>query len=110
MADRVGVIRGGELILVEDKAALMQKLGRKRLVLDLAAPLRGVPDLLARLRLKLSEDGAQLTYTYEPGGGGQADIRALNDDLARAGVAVRDVTTSQNTLEDIFVNLVRAPA
>ena len=110
MADRIGVIRGGELILVEDKAALMQKLGRKRLLLDLASPTSAVPPALARHRLKLSADGAQLTYTYEPGGGGPADIRLLMADLAGAGLAVRDVTTSQNTLEDIFVDLVKARA
>ena len=110
MADRIGVIRSGELILVEDKAALMQKLGRKRLTLDLAAPLAAVPAALARHRLALSDDGLRLTYTYEPGGGGPADIRALTGDLAGAGMAVRDVTTSQNTLEDIFVDLVRTPA
>ena len=109
MADRVGVIRRGELILVEDKVALMRKLGRKRLELDLAAPLAAVPAALSRHRLTPSGDGLRLTYTYEPGGGGPADIRALLDDLAAAGVVVRDVTTSQNTLEDIFVDLVRAP-
>ena len=110
MADRIGVIRGGELILVEEKDELMRKLGRKRLVLDLAAPLAEMPSALARHRLTRSADGDQLTYTYEPGGGGPADIRALMNDLAGAGVAVRDVTTSQNTLEDIFVNLVSVSA
>ena len=109
MADRVGVIRGGELILVDDKAALMKKLGRKRLVLDLAAPLPVVPASLAAHRLRPSADGMQLTYLYEPTTG-PADVHTLLDDLARAGVAVRDVTTSQNTLEDIFVDLVRSPA
>ena len=109
MADRVGVIRGGALILVEEKAALMRTLGRKRLVLDLAGSLPAMPAALLRHRLTPSPDGAQLTYTYEPGGG-PADIRALLDDLAGAGVAVRDVTTSQNTLEDIFVDLVKARA
>ena len=110
MADRVGVVRSGELILVEEKAALMRKLGRKRLVLDLAAPLAIVPPALARHRLKTASGGTQLVYTYEPAGGSPSDIRGLMDDLAGAGVEVRDVTTSQNTLEDIFVDLVRAPA
>ena len=109
MADRIGVIRGGELILVETKAALMRKLGRKRLVLDLAAPLARVPDALARHRLTVSEDALQLTYAYEPSDG-PVTIRALLDDLAGAGIAVRDVTTSQNTLEDIFVDLVSTRA
>ena len=110
MADRVGVIRGGELILVEEKAALMQKLGRKRLVLDLATPLAAIPDALARHRLKRSEDGAQLTYTYEPTADGPADIRQLTADLAAADVPVRDVTTAQNSLEEIFVDLVSTRA
>ena len=110
MADRIGVIRGGELILVEEKAELMQKLGRKRLLLDLATPLPAVPPSLARHRLTLAADGAQLTYTYEPGGGGPPDIRGLIHDMESAGVAVRDVTTSQNTLEDIFVDLVKVTA
>jgi ABC-2 type transport system ATP-binding protein len=107
MADRVGVIRGGDLILVEDKDALMRKLGRKRLLIDLAAPLPAVPEALARHKLGRSEDGARLTYLYEPlAGGGPPDISALLGDLAGAGIAVRDVTTSQNTLEEIFVDLV----
>ncbi len=110
MADRVGVIRGGELILVENKAVLMRKLGRKRLILDLASPLQALPDALACHRLKRAEEGRQLVYTYEPSAEGQADIRALMADLAAAGAAVRDVTTSQNTLEDIFVDLVSAPS
>jgi ABC-2 type transport system ATP-binding protein len=106
MADRIGVIRGGELILVEGKEALMRKLGRKRLVLDLASPLDRLPEALARHRLTLSDDGLQLSYTYEPTGGAPADLRGLASDLAAGGVPVRDVTTSQNTLEDIFVDLV----
>lgn len=110
MADRVGVIRGGELILVEEKAALMQKLGRKRLMLDLSSPLADIPEPLARHRLKLAQGGVQLVYTYEASADRQPDIRGLMDDLAQAGVAVRDVTTSQNTLEDIFVDLVSTRA
>ena len=110
MANRIGVIRGGELILVEEKATLMRKLGRKRLVLDLAAPLPAIPDRLARHRLKLSEDGMQLTYTYEPATEGPADISQLTADLAAAGVPVRDVTTAQNSLEEIFVDLVSTRA
>ena len=107
MADRVGVIRGGDLILVEEKDALMQKLGRKRLLIDLAAPLPAIPEALARHKLARSDDGERLTYLYEPvAGGGPPDISALLGDLAGAGIAVRDVTTSQNTLEEIFVDLV----
>jgi ABC-2 type transport system ATP-binding protein len=107
MADRVGVIRGGDLILVEEKDALMRKLGRKRLLLDLAAPLPAIPDALARHKLTRSDDGERLIYLYEPVvGGGPPDISGLLGDLAGAGIAVRDVTTSQNTLEEIFVDLV----
>ncbi|RYB06295.1 ABC transporter ATP-binding protein [Lichenibacterium ramalinae] len=106
MADRVGVIRGGELILVEEKAALMRQLGRKRLVIDLAAPVPGLPETLARHRLKASADGAQLFYTYEAAAAGAPDLGGLMQDLAGAGAVVRDVTTSQNTLEEIFVDLV----
>ena len=113
MADRVGVIRSGELILLEEKAALMRKLGRKRLVVDLAAPLAtplagplaAPSEALARHRLKASEDGRRLTYSYEAGDG-PPDIGPLLADLAGAGAVVRDVTTSQNTLEEIFVDLV----
>jgi ABC-2 type transport system ATP-binding protein len=106
MADRVGVIRGGELILVEEKSALMRQFSGKRMVLDLAEPLAELPQSLSRHRLKRSDDGMHLTYTYEPSTNGPADIRPLTKDLVAAGIAVRDVNTAQNTLEDIFVDLV----
>ncbi len=106
MADRVGVISKGELILVEDKAELMRKLGRKQLTLQLHEPLQSIPDALARYPLELARDGNELTYTYDAGGG-QSGIAALLEDLDRAGIRFKDLQTMQSSLEDIFVSLVR---
>ena len=106
MADRVGVISRGELILVEDKATLMRKLGRKELVLSLQQPLEAVPAALAGFALSLSEDRRELTYTYDT----QAErtgITTLLGELQRAGVGFSDLHTSQSSLEDIFVDLVK---
>jgi ABC-2 type transport system ATP-binding protein len=106
MADRVGVISGGEIILVEEKAELMRKLGRKELAIALRDPLAAVPDALAAYRLELSADGHTLTYAYDT----QAErtgITRLLRDLDAAGIRLRDLDTRQSTLEDIFVNLVR---
>jgi ABC-2 type transport system ATP-binding protein len=106
MADRVGVINNGEIILVEEKAELMRKLGRKQLTLSLAEPLQAVPDALARYDLSLEDGGGSLVYTYDS----QADrtgITALLTDLAGAGVRFHDLQTDQSSLEDIFVDLVR---
>ena len=109
MADRVGVIRKGRIILVEDKVELMRKLGRKRLVLQLLAPLAVVPPVLAADGLVLSGDGRELSYTYdtrrEP-----PDMGGLMRRLGEAGVAFGDLRTSQDSLEDIFVSLVREDA
>ena len=106
MADRIGVINRGELILVEEKSELMRKLGRKQLALHLEQPLVAVPEQLAMYGLELADGGKTLTYTYdaraEHGG-----IAALLDDLGRAGIAFRDLETTQSSLEDIFVSLVR---
>ncbi|RVU15480.1 ABC transporter ATP-binding protein [Methylobacterium oryzihabitans] len=106
MADRVGVIRRGEIILVEDKAALMRKLGRKQLTLQLQAPVAALPDALARYGLVPSADGSELTYTYDSQGE-RTGITALLTDLAAAGLRFRDLQTSQSSLEDIFVDLVK---
>ncbi len=108
MADRIGVIDRGRLILVEPKAELMRKLGKKQLVLQLHRPLESLPAGLAAHRLELAADGAELTFTYDV----QADrtgIAALFDDLARAGIGFKDLRTTQSSLEDIFVSLVRKP-
>lgn len=105
MADRIGVINKGELILVEDKAELMRKLGKKALTLQLLEPLDAIPPELARYELKRSEDGSELTYTYDT----QAErtgITSLLGDLAAAGIRFRDLRTKQSSLEQIFVSLV----
>ncbi len=107
MADRVGVINGGELILVEDKTALMQKLGRKRLILELDEPLGSIPNSLANYRMSLDGDGKAITYTYTTSAPEPDEIRGLLAAVDRAGLAYRDLRTSQSTLEDIFVSLVR---
>jgi ABC-2 type transport system ATP-binding protein len=109
MADRVGVIDKGELILVEEKTELMRKLGKKRLTLQLHAPLERVPDPLAAYGLELSPDGQELVYTYDT----QAErtgIARLLASLAEAGIRVRDLHTDQSSLEEIFVGLVRERA
>ncbi|SEP04415.1 ABC transporter ATP-binding protein [Aquisalimonas asiatica] len=106
MADRIGVINGGEIVLVEGKEALMRKLGRKQLTLHLHTPMDRIPEALARHALELSEDGEALTYTLAQDGE-TADVTALLQDLADAGIRFRDLHTQQSTLEDIFVDLVR---
>ena len=104
MADRVGVINKGEIVLVEDKVELMRKLGRKQLTLHLAQPLERVPPALAAYRLELANRGSDLIYTYEERD--RAGISALLNDLAAAGIRYRDLHTTQSSLEDIFVGLV----
>jgi ABC-2 type transport system ATP-binding protein len=109
MADRVGVIRKGQIILVEEKAELMRKLGKKRLTLQLQAPLPALPVELASHGLALSADGQELVYTYDTKGE-RTGITTLLTDLAAAGIPFRDLSTSQSSLEDIFVDLVREQA
>src|SRR3712207_5818135 len=106
MADRVGVMSQGEIVLVEDKAELMRKLGKKRLVLHLKGRLAEVPDALSGHRLELAADGAELVYTYDTQGE-RTGITDLLDDLGRAGIGFSDLRTEQSSLEDIFVSLVR---
>ncbi|WP_321342592.1 ABC transporter ATP-binding protein [Breoghania sp.] len=106
MADRVGIINKGELVLVEKKAELMRKLGRKELRLSLSEPLTELPDALMDSGLELAADGQELVYTYDT----QAErtgITRLLSELSDNGVRFRDLSTSQSSLEDIFVNLVR---
>ncbi len=111
MADRIGVIAKGELILVEDKAALMHKLGGKQLTLQLAAPIAAIPPALARYGLTLGKGGGTLVYCYEAETEDNA-IADLLQDLAAAGIAFADLHTTQRSLEEIFVSLVseREPA
>jgi ABC-2 type transport system ATP-binding protein len=107
MADRIGVINRGELVLVEDKAELMHKLGRKQLTLQLQQPIVQVPAALAALGLVRSADGSELTYTYDAEqADGSARIAGLLKAMEEAGLAFRDLRTTQSSLEDIFVGLV----
>nr|WP_249204914.1 ABC transporter ATP-binding protein [Achromobacter sp. Marseille-Q0513] len=106
MADRVGVIRKGEIILVEEKHALMEKLGKRRLALTLKTPLAAVPPGLEAYELELAEDGRKLVHTYGKQDGG--DISLLLRALAERGVEFTDLNTSESSLEEIFVSLVHA--
>ena len=106
MADRIGVISNGEIILVEGKSELMHKLGKKQLTLQLENTLDRIPSELAAYRLDLSGDGSQLIYTYDTQGE-RTGIIALLKDLNEAGIGFKDLQTSQSSLEDIFVSLVR---
>jgi ABC-2 type transport system ATP-binding protein len=107
MADRIGVINKGEIILVEDKADLMQKLGKKRLKLHLQSKVDAIPAALASYDLELSDGGCELTYTYDTKGE-RTFITSLLSDLRDAGIRFYDLDTTQSSLEDIFVSLVRA--
>ncbi|HEY8328254.1 MAG TPA: ABC transporter ATP-binding protein [Rhodanobacter sp.] len=109
MADRIGVIHKGELILVEDKAELMNKLGRKQLTLHLQNPLETIPVVLAGYPLELSVDGNELVYTFDAQGE-HTGIDVLLRRLGEAGIDFKDLKTSQSSLEDIFVSLVRERA
>ncbi len=105
MADRIAVINKGEILLVEDKATLMHRMGQKRMTIELHTPIARVPDALSRHGLERAEDGRSLVYRYDT----QAErtgITALLNDLQKEGIVLRDVQTSQNSLEDIFVGLV----
>ena len=105
MADRIGVINKGELILVEDKIELMKKLGKKQLTLQLQAPLEAIPEDLSAFKLEKSADGLALTYTFDS----QADqtgIAALLKKLDTNGIGLKDLKTSESSLEEIFVKLV----
>jgi len=106
MADRIGVINKGELILVEDKAELMHKLGKKQLTLQLHQSLDSVPAELASHHLALANGGCELIYTYDTQGP-RTGITGLLTDLSRAGIRFKDLDTTQSSLEDIFVDLVR---
>ncbi len=107
MADRIGVINKGEIILVEDKAGLMQKLGKKRLKLHLQSRIDAIPPDLAPYHLELCDGGRELIYTYDTKGE-RTGITSLLSDLRDAGIRISDLDTTQSSLEDIFVSLVRA--
>ena len=105
MADRIGVMRQGELILVEDKAVLMRKLGKKQLTVTLRTPLACLPDELAGLPLELSAGGNALVYTFDTQRE-ETGIAALLKQLAELGIDFKDLHSSESSLEDIFVSLV----
>jgi ABC-2 type transport system ATP-binding protein len=106
MADRVGVINKGEIILVEDKANLMQKLGRKQLKLHLQSRIDAIPPALSSYNLELSNEGHDLTFNYDTKGD-RTGITSLLGDLRAAGIRFADLETNQSSLEDIFVSLVQ---
>ena len=111
MADRIGVINHGEIVLVEEKAVLMSKLGSKQLPLNLQTPLTEVPAALQRFELSLAAEGHELIYTYD--GRQEEDGRGMSELLSaleREGVAFKDLNTRQSSLEDIFVDLVKERA
>ena len=111
MADRIGVINRGELVLVEEKAALMSKLGSKQLTLNLHSPLTEIPANLQRFELSLAAEGFELIYTYD--GSQEEDGHAISEFLTaleREGVTFKDLNTRQSSLEDIFVDLVKERA
>jgi ABC-2 type transport system ATP-binding protein len=109
MADRIGVINNGEIILVEDKVELMRKLGTKQLTLQLQDVLDRIPPALHAYNLALSGNGSELIYTYDARDtrGDRTGITALLQDLTEAGIRFKDLHTTQSSLEDIFVALVR---
>jgi ABC-2 type transport system ATP-binding protein len=108
MADRIGVINKGEIILVEDKATLMRKLGRKQLTLDLVQALDRVPDGLNDPHLELASSGMQLVYTFDAKAQEGTGIAELLRKLNEQGIAIKDLRTTESSLEDIFVSLVRS--
>jgi ABC-2 type transport system ATP-binding protein len=110
MADRIAVINKGEILLVEEKAALMRRLGRKSLKIELAQQIDTVPDALAPYELERAEDGHALIYHYDTRGGEGTGITRLLQALTREGLTLRDIETRQSSLEEIFVSLVREDA
>jgi ABC-2 type transport system ATP-binding protein len=106
IADRIGVIHNGEMILIEEKAELMRKLGKKQLTLQLHDRLDEIPAALARYQMKLAGDGSELIYTYDSQSE-HADITALLADLDATGTGFKDLSTKQSSLEEIFVDLVK---
>jgi ABC-2 type transport system ATP-binding protein len=106
MADRIGVISQGELILVERKEALMAKLGKKELRLHLQNPIEQMPDSLSDLELELSDDGSELVYTFDAARE-RTGIATLLKRLGEQGFDFKDLRTRESSLEDIFVDLVK---
>jgi ABC-2 type transport system ATP-binding protein len=108
-ADRVGVINNGELLLLDDKQALMHKLGKRQLIVELEAPVNRIPEALDSWRLELSSDGKHLAYTYDPHIE-DTGINGLLRAISETDLVLKDLQTTQTSLEDIFVSLVKADA
>jgi len=106
IADRIGVISNGELLLIEDKLTLMEKLGKKQLMIELTESIQSLPELLASFELEVSTDGTQLIYSYSSKGDGTG-ITKLMKSINDAGLTLKDLKTTQSSLEDIFVGLVK---
>lgn len=106
IADRIGVINNGQILLVEDKDSLMQQMGKKQLRIELQEPIKAIPKTLSQYTLSLTDEGSALLYDYDVNQT-RTGIATLMSDLQGAGVALRDIQTSQSSLEDIFVNLVK---
>ncbi|MGB3875938.1 MAG: ABC transporter ATP-binding protein [Shinella zoogloeoides] len=109
IADRIGVINHGQILLVEDKKALMAKLGRKQMTVELAEPIAAIPDALSAYGLTLAGEGARLVYEFDSTGE-RTGISSLITALSQCGLRVKDISTEQSSLEDIFVELVGAGA
>jgi ABC-2 type transport system ATP-binding protein len=109
IADRVGVINKGEILLVQDKVDLMAQMGKKQLRIELSEPAPAIPDALSRYNLARAENGLTLTYTYDATGE-RTGITTLLNDLQKAGLQMKDIQTQQSSLEDIFVGLVKETA
>ena len=109
IADRVGIIAKGELLLVEEKAKLMARMGKKELAVQLTEPLDTIPKSLAKYELSQTHDKTSVVYTYDTRGE-RTGITQLLNDIAAAGLSLRDVSTRQSSLEDIFVTLVQEDA
>ena len=107
MADRIGIINKGAIVLIEDKASLMQKLGKKQLKLHLQSRIEAIPPELSAYKLELSDQGCELIFNYDTKGE-RTGITSLLSDLRSAGIKFSDLETTQTSLEDIFVSLVRA--
>jgi len=107
IADRVGVISNGEVLLIDDKDTLMQKFGKKQLIIELKEVASEIPEALANLDIKLSKDGLKLVYTYDTAADATG-ITGLLQTLSQAGLSLKDIKTEQSSLEDIFVDLVQA--
>lgn len=105
IADRIGVISSGELLLIEDKKELMQKLGKKQLIIELTEPVEELPAGLKDYDLSLSQEGSEITYTYDTSGDGTG-ITQLLQMVNDVGLSLKDMRTTQSSLEEIFVNLV----